>query len=116
LENPWDAFTCACLLYEIIDVGSARLPRLRHEIRFSEPQIQIQLFDLLLPRVWLRKDRSAEASETWPTKVMLQQMDMMFRAMKQIEALVGQNLSALNHRIQELLARLDQVPNKDTPE
>jgi hypothetical protein len=57
------------------------------------------------------------ASETELAKAMMQQqMDTMFGAMRQIEALVGQNLSALNDRIQELSARVDQLRTKDTPE
>jgi hypothetical protein len=60
---------------------------------------------------------SAEASETELAKAMLQkQMETMFGAMKQIEALVGQNLSTLNDRIQELSARVDQLQTKSTPE
>jgi hypothetical protein len=43
----------------------------------------------------------AKASETEFDKAILQQMDTMFGAMKQIEALVGQNLSAMNDGIQE---------------
>lgn len=53
---------------------------------------------------------SAEASETELAKAMLQQqMDTMFEAMKQIEVLVSQNLSALNDRIRELSARVNQL-------
>jgi hypothetical protein len=48
--------------------------------------------------------------------MMQQQMDTVVGTMQQIEALVGQNLSALNDRIQELSARVDQLRRKDTPE
>jgi hypothetical protein len=47
---------------------------------------------------------------------LLQQMDTMFGAMKQVEALVGQNLSSMNDHIQELLVRLDQLRNKTISE
>jgi hypothetical protein len=61
--------------------------------------------------------RFADASETELAKVMLLlQMDTMFGAMKQIEAFVGHNLSAMNDHIQELSARVDQLWNKDTQE
>jgi hypothetical protein len=47
--------------------------------------------------------------------MMLQQMDTMAGTMQQIEALVSQNLSSLNDRIQELSARVDQLRMTDTP-
>jgi hypothetical protein len=57
--------------------------------------------------------RFADASETELAKVMLlQQMDTMFGAMKEIEGLIGQNLSVLNDRIQELSARVNQFRKK----